>query len=64
MSKAPQVTPYEEAVIALFLGVLFTGIDLSRRFTGLDLGEPMGRVGLPGWALVGPLWSRCRRMKS
>jgi hypothetical protein len=26
------------------------------RFTSHDLGEPMGRVGLPGWALVGLLW--------
>jgi hypothetical protein len=56
VSKAPQATPYEEAIIAICLGLFFIGIGLFMRFTSHDLGEPMGRVGLPGWALVGLLW--------
>lgn len=56
MSKETKTTPYEQAIAAICFGVFFIGIGVFMMITSSDLGQPMGRIGLPGWAIVGLLW--------
>lgn len=56
MSRAPQTTPYEQAVAAICFGVFFIGVGTLMALTSPDLGESIGRAGLPAWVIVGLLW--------
>lgn len=54
--KGPEETPYERAAVTICLGASFIVVGIVMAFLSPDLGEPLGRVGLPAWAIIGLLW--------
>ena len=54
--KGPEETPYERAAVVVCLGVSLIVVGVVMAFLSPDLGEPLGRAGVPAWAVIGLLW--------